>query len=312
MDYGIIVKRSFEFAWRYKMLWIFGVFVSGVTSLNLDVGDSTSLEGEFGAFDPASISPELAFQLLGIVLILGLLLYIAYCISAPALVDAANRVARGGEYSFGASFSAGIDFFFRSAGLLILIFLMGLAVIAVLALIAIVIIAALGVGVGQGDMSDVAPAVILSIIIGFLIGLPILIFVAWVLTTLHQLAQRALVVRDISIADSLGEAWFLLKNHFGKCVVIFLIYFGIGMGVSFLLGMIFLVIRLVVHGFLAPGVEGLAQIFVISLLAGLPFSLLIGGFFGTAFFNMYTLFYFALVDPSSLRQSDVPSPQPLV
>ena len=312
MDYGIIFRRSFAIAWRYKLLWIFGLFASGVSSFNLDFRSSKFDPEDFSNFDPAIFTPELILSLIGVVLILVLLYFIIHCISAPALVDAANRLERGGQFSFGASFSTGIDFFLRTAGLSILIFVMALAVIGVLLLIGVVIVAGLGIGLSQGEGDGSVGAVIGLIVLAIFIGLPILLFISWFLTTLQELAQRALVVRNLSISDSLAEAWYLLKNNFGKCIVIYLIYVGMGMGIGFVMGMIFLILKLVVEGALFSGSMSFVEIFLWGLIAGLPFSLFVGGFFGTAFFNFYTLFYFSLVDPASMRETSIVSPQPLV
>jgi len=165
---------------------------------------------------------------------------------------------------------------------------------------------------GAGDSPEAAPVVIIIVILAFLVGIPVLMGFAWVMTTIHQLALRAMVVRNIGIIDSLAEGWYLLKHNFGKCMVIFLIYVGFAIGLGILLFILFAIIKLTVSGALAPQTPSLAVIFILNLLAGLPFSIVIGGFTGTAFFNLYTLFYFALVDPSSLREPEIVSSQPLV
>jgi hypothetical protein len=45
--------------------------------------------------------------------------------------------------------------------------------------------------------------------------------------------------------------------------------------------------------------ESKIVIFVLALVLGLPISLVVGGFIGTFFHSLYTLFYFGLVDPNS-------------
>jgi hypothetical protein len=310
MDYGLIIRRSFQFAWQHKALWIFGLFIMGVGSLNIELTGGPFASGDVPDFSSSAMS-QLVLPFLGVYFLIVILSIVTYCISAPALVDAANRLGRGGRYSFSTSLSAGIDYFFRSLGLIILIGIIAMAIIAVMAAVAVVIGIMFGAGFEQGDTAAMAPAIIMLILAGVVIGIPIFLFILWFITTIQQLAQRAIVVRDVSIADSLGEAWFLLKAHFWKCVVIFLIYMAFAFGNSMVLMIIFTAIKFVVSGALLPGGANPGLVFVVNLLLGLPFSIVIGGFTSTTFFNFYTLFYFALVDPASMREPQSVVPQPL-
>lgn len=307
MDYGIIVRRSFEIAWKYKLLWIFGLFAAGSGTFNLDYGDAFTSRLESGELDPGYFLSEFLLPLISVALVLLLLYVIAHCISVPALIDAVNRIVRGGQFSFGASFSTGIDYFFRIFGLNILLFTVAVAVMAVFA--AVVVLFALMFGV---NVNESAGVIVALVIIAIIIAIPIMLVLAWFITTLKELAMRALVVRNISIADSLAEGWYLLKNHTGKSIVVYLIYVGINMGFAFVLFILFAFVQLFIHGSIGSSPDSIVTVFIWGLIAGLPFSIVVGGLLGTSLFNLYTLFYFSLVDPASMREIPVVTPQPLV
>ena len=48
MDYGRIINRSFEIAWKYKSLWIFGVFAgSGYSNFYINTGKKMNMDPYF-------------------------------------------------------------------------------------------------------------------------------------------------------------------------------------------------------------------------------------------------------------------------
>ncbi|MCB2230051.1 hypothetical protein KQH82_04990 [bacterium] len=304
MDYGYIVNRAFQIAWRYKSLWVFGLFVGGFTNLNLNLpGDSFDF-GQGGSEPFGAISPEVFGALLMLGLILGLVFLIAYCIAAPALIDGVNRIERGGVYTFGASFSTGVDNFWRILGLGVLLFVV---MVAIFVFGAIVFgIGAAIIGISAGD-SNPGPA-IAAIILGVLILIPVFIFLYFLIATPFQLAQRVIVVRSARIADALSEGWLLFKQNFGKALVIFLIRIGISLAIGIVMFIIFAVIALLVLIFVPNPMEHLAEAVILGILFGLPISLVLGGFMGTFDSSLYTLFYFELVEPAASRQPNVQPP----
>ena len=222
-----------------------------------------------------------------------LLVFVAlYLISLPALIDAVNKVKRGGVYRFGDSFSVGVDFFWRFFGLFLLSFFVG--------------IAAIGLGV-----AIVAIGFAMHTALGIIALLPIIpiaLFGVFVLTNVVALAQRAMVVRNIGIADSLQEAMTLLGRFFGRNVVIFLIWLGLSIAVGVAALIIWAAIGIPIGIAVYASGLGVLPAVLLGLLLGLPISIVLGGFTGTAFTNLYTLFYFELVEPSGPPPSPGPSP----
>ncbi len=286
MNYGRVVEDSFKFAWRFKSLWVFGLFAgSGGGNFNLDFGQNDmNAIADMGEMGDTGMMTNDFFQefwhlilpLLAAIIIIGLMFFILHLICSPALIDGVNKIARGGAYSFSDSYSRGLDFFMRKLGLT-LVFMA--AVVGVIFL-------------------GILPIVAFDLF-GILLMLPIFAAGIYFAITLYSLAERAMVVRDISIGDAIDEAYVLMKQNFSKCLLIALIFIGLSIGIGIVLlmvaAMFFFPINLLVHSVS----ESKVIIFVLALVLGLPISLVVGGFFGTFFHTLYTLFYFGLVDPNS-------------
>jgi len=288
MNFGKIVEDSFSFAWRYKSLWVFGLFAGGGSNFNLDLG-----MGDFGETDSFPFSSfneawALILPVLAAILILGMILFALHLICSPALVDGINKVARGGTYRFSESYSRGVDFFFRK---------LGLTVIFIGAIIGVALLSFL-------------PVVALSFL-GLLLLFPIFIAGLFFAITIYSLAERAMVVRDSSIGDAIDEAYVLMKQNFSKCLLIALIFIGLSFGVALLLFSLAAVLYLPVNMIVKSITENRSLVLILGVILGLPIGLVVGGFTGTFFHSLYTLFYFGLVDPTSpYAKTTSPAPVP--
>lgn len=286
MNYGKIVEDSFSFSWRYKSLWIFGLFAGSGSNFNLDLGTNESSEIQPFAIDSMQEMWQIFLPIIGALIAIVLILFVLHMICSPALVDAINRIARGGTYKFGESYSRGIDFFWRK---------LVLTVVFIAGLIGVILL-------------GVLPMVALSIF-GLLLLFPIIMVGSFFAITIYSLAERAMVVRDTSIGASLEEAYVLLKQNFSKCLIIALIFIGLSVGVAVMFLMLAAMLYFPVNMIVKSITENRSLIFILGVILGLPITFVIGGFIGTFFHSIYTLFYFGLVDPSSpYAKSTAPTP----
>ena len=286
MDYNKIVKQSIELAWRFKSLWVFGLFVGGgFSNIPTDFSGKKNDFAEYFDYDlPFNFelpfnSELLILPVIAAVLVFMLLVFIMHIISRTALIDAVNNISRGGVYRFGKSFSAGIDQFFRMLGLLIIEFV---SMIGSLIFIAIPIII----------MFIMTP--ILGVI-GILLALPFLFVIIFILTTIFELAFRALVLRKASIGDSIAEGYELLKRYKWNNFVIFLISILIGI-VSAILTFIVIMIVVLPIGLAVFAASGIWAAVAVCLPIAFGLMLLFSGFLGTLSDSVYTLFYFELLE----------------
>lgn len=304
MDYGALINEAARISWRHKSLWIFGLFAGSLPSFNFSgSGDSESAFGfDPKLFDGSSRSmfpPELLDfldqywpVLVAAVLLFALAMIVANLISQPALIDATNKISRGGIYRFGTSFSRGIDFFWRFLGL----FLIGFA-ISIVAILGMVLIGILTFAVHT-----------LAGVLYLLVAIPLALFGVFALYNVFSLAQRAIVVRDSRIGDALEEGMTLFRTHMSKVFILLLIYIALLLAVVMCLGVVFLVVGIPLAAIAIADPESLLTVIVLGLLLGLPASIAIGGFSGSFIQVLYTLFYFRLVEPGGTGPIDTPGP----
>jgi hypothetical protein len=139
------------------------------------------------------------------------------------------------------------------------------------------------------------------IVVGILLAIPIGLAAAFILTTVFSLAERAMIVRDTTIGDALSEGMFLLRRRFGDCVLMWLIYIALAIGIGIALVVAAMALYWPINSYVESLLYGDAQTFLLAFVLGLPIALAIGGFGGTFFTNLYTIFYFELVDPAAKR-----------
>ncbi len=276
MNYGKIVEDSFSFAWRYKSLWLFGLFAGSGGNFNFDIDSDDLNQSDFMPFDSWEPLWELILPILAALIIIALIMFVLHMICSPALVDGINKIARGGTYRFSDSYSRGLDFFFRKLGLTLIF----IAVVSGVILLAVLPIVALHW-------------------FGVLLLLPIFVIGLFFAITIYSLAERAMVVRDTSIGDAIDEAYILMKRNFGKCVMVALIFIGLSIGVGILFVMLAAMLYFPVNMIVQAMSENRSIVFVLGIILGLPITLVVGGYVGTFFHSLYTLFYFGLVDPAS-------------
>ncbi len=288
MEYGKLVNRSWNLSWQNRSLWILGLLASGGSIFGLDWQKHSE---EFGKLH---ISPAIGVLILGVAVVLILAFLILHLIATGALIDAINRLARGGVYRLRDSFAVGIDFFWRMFG----IYLVG--VFAALILLAAVVV----------------PAVI-CFLVGTVVGalslivlIPLGLAGMFVLTNVFALSQRALVVRNVRLADAIEEGYWLFRKNLTGNLVVFVLFMALSIGL-WMVGI--MIIGLAAGPFIALALASTTGL-IVAILLGLPIVLIvmwvISGFLGAFFSSLYTLFYFELVEPSPAPAPISPASEP--
>lgn len=286
IDFGNLISRSFQIAWEHKSLWVFGLFLGGGGgSWNID---SDRLGERFGydlgldrldRFEGLEhFFEEFALPVLGVV-ILGFLLFIAVMIACsliakPAMIDGVNNITRGGHYRFSNSFSRGLDFFWRFLGMFVLGLMCVLAIIIGVVLFAVAL----------------TP-------ITLLLTIPLAIVIGFFIWHIFELAQVAMVARDISIGDALQEGYTLLTRNLANCFIMSLVLIGLGIAFFIVIAIITLMLFLPLNLMVDSMTGGLLAAILLGFFIGLPVSLVLGGYSGTFFEALYIQFYFRLVEP---------------
>lgn len=293
MDYGRLINRSFEIAWQYKALWVFGLFAGGGWShfnIDLPADRMFNLDESGVPHFGLDASPEFLVGLVISILAFAVIMVALSFICEAALIDSVNRIERGGRYGFGNAFSAGIDFFLRFVGLFFL------TMFAIAALIVIVVL----LGIVTFKVHTLVG------IFSLLFLFPGLLFGMFLITMILSLSQRVIVVRNVSIGDAIEEAYYLFRRNLSKTLIIALISLGFAIVFAIAGMIIWAIFGLPVAALgLASNLSPVAAFFA-GILVGLPVSLVVGGFLGVFFSSLFTLFYFELVEPKTAPAAQIP------
>lgn len=295
IDFGSIIQKSFQVAWRHKTLWIFGLFAGGIEGGNFEWMEDldrqpTDINFAYDLFDYMDWSYDLMppkLAVLGGVLVwllaFALLFFICYLIAQPAMIDGVNRVTRGGQYTFGSSFSRGTDFFWRFFGITLIEIFAALAAVFVVVVLAIVLT--------PFSLLLTVPAT--------------LIFIFFTFHT-FALAEVAMVARDNQIGDAIAEGWGLVKSNLGSCFLMTLILIGLTIAFMIVIGMAALILYLPVNMLVYAMTDSMVGIVMLAVFIGLPIAIVLGGYTGTFFNALYVQFYFGMVEPQQVTETTGP------
>jgi hypothetical protein len=291
MDYGKLLRRSFDFTWKYKTLWVLGFFATSygsLTELLKKIPGQTDgwLESYHpGIFDVVKdwilSAPGIVVltSLAGSLILLVLFFIVMHFISAPGLIKSVFQNERGVGCTLKSAFKSGTRYFWRFLGLFIILFF------TVIFFMAFLLVRPLIISIAAFD----AWGLILLIFI-----IPIMFVGIFFSGNIYSLAQRDIVDNETPVFEAIGEGYHLLIKHLAANFIIFLIKIGLEI-VIFIAGAIIIAICAI------PAVLiGLSStsLLIITLLIVIPIFILIfivvEGFLGTFFNSLLTYFYFEL------------------
>ncbi|MEW5925787.1 MAG: hypothetical protein AB1746_17540 [Candidatus Zixiibacteriota bacterium] len=307
MDYNSLLSKAFALSWKYKVLWVLGFFAasmgytSGADNLVTRKSDLRNIDFDHGILqgitDWFHYNPEISTALIvflaGMLLLLILVFFVMNLISIAGLIEGVYQIERKENIRLSQLFKVGAFYFWRFLGLffisvaVVLTFLLFLVLPIVLAFL---ITTALGV-------------------LAVLIGIPILFAGIFFFSNIYSLAQREIIAYQTPVFQAIGEAYTLLIKHIGPNVVIFLIQLFLGLA-------IFICALVLALMFAAPIILMAVYstwVLIASLIIMVPIFLLIAivveGFLGTFFNALLTLFYLELRKLTP-KQIIPPSPGP--
>lgn len=242
-DYNYIISRAFKISWKYKFLWLFGIFLSFGANFNLrfyNLGGLPSSLNTPGFQNSVSKWALTHIWLLAvsflILFLIWLLFFIMAVISQPAVIKAADESERGGEPKFRTTFSFALKKFWRVLGLMLLIFLIVFAAILLLLIPIILLIIFIAKNSSIG----------LIVLTALMVALFFIFFIAFVIAIglVFNYALRYAVITDESVRESIRRGWRLLRHNLGASTLLWLINVGLGMAFGF--GFIILILLLAV------------------------------------------------------------------
>ena len=289
MDHGKILKRALETTWRYRVLWVFGILIALVTPRGSGSGGGGNISapgnGDMGQFDlvpelpgipPQAVSSIIAVAVaVGVGLVCLFLLMVVVTtvlryLSHTALIRLVDHHEETGErQGVRQGFRLGWS---RSALHLFLIdLLIGVPTAVVFILLFLSALFPLLLWVTGSHFAGIIGTVAAVGLV--LIVVLLLIIVTTVITLLTHFFQRACVLRQLGVFDSIGQGFGLVRRHLKDVAVMWLIM--IGAGLAWLLIMVplmilFVLLALALGGVPALVVGGLASL---ALKGALPWIL---------------------------------------
>ena len=276
MDYGEIITRAWNITWNNKFLWVLG-FLAALTSIG---SNSNSIQNSYNESDFAN--PQMAaqmgaliFGLMCVFMIIGIVLWLLSVAARGGLIDGVNRIDDGETVTLGEAFSAGTSAIWRLIGVYFLAYLPLMIAGILMAILAFMTIGgAVAMETLIQNPDEAAGAIAGSMgLLGLCMCLFICIIIpiSIVLSFIAEFAARATVIQKMRITESLSQGWTIFKANLGPIILLALILFVIGIGVSFALGIVMVPLSLIVF---APMITSL---FRDGTMGGMSIGWTIGG-----------------------------------
>ena len=310
MNYSQLIRDAWAATWRYRYLWILGLFAGGAAGVGS--GGQTRWEADRG--DVERWSPRMAelAETTGAWVtanwvplavgagIVGLAFLMLSFIAQGGMAKATADIAAGRGSSLGQAWRAGLHFCWRYVGLAL-----ALLAIALLVAAAVGVLLALGIGAGVfaagATPTDGAPAAVVAVLLLILIPLALVgIAGAVVFGIVVAYARRAVAIEDEGPVAALGDGWRLFRRNVGASVLIWLVNLAlsIGAGIAASLAIALVAALLGVIGFALWAALGahLATV-AYAAVAGAAFvavALTVAAIVNTFFWHYWTLAYLRL------------------
>ena len=231
MDYGEVFSKAWKIIWKYKILWLFGIFASCSGGGGGGGGGSSGAQfsgNDYGYYNNLNYIEPWAIALI-IAAVIFLIIVITVIVIAVSTVGRAGLIQgakmadenEDAQLTFGSIFNSVKPFFWRVVGLNLLIMVGYFAILMILGMIFLF-------------------SAVFTLGLALICLLPlccVLIPVFWVLTTFVEMANVAVIVEDLSIIDGLKRGWQVFRDNIGEMIVMGLVLVLGGMIVSMLIAL---------------------------------------------------------------------------
>ncbi len=296
---GDIIRDSFKLAWKFKYLWLFGLFAAGGGG-----------GGNFGGkFDPSNIdaAKEWILAALAAIILIGsailLVVLVLHVISKTALIYNVYQIETGGAHSLSGGWDFGIKRFWPMLGVTLLELVVATAFVTVLVLVEVALFV---VHIALGFLS-------------LLIALPALFAGLMAISLMWTYANRFVVLETRGVIEALGEGMSLMRRQWKPSLLMLLVKIGIaiafGIGLAGVGAVLFLPA-------IALWMMSKPLAIVYGVLVLLPFTVLLTSYVGTFDSTAWTKVFLQLRapdyaapgaptgDPAPPIDSDRPDTQP--
>ncbi len=314
MDHVGIIKRAWEITWKYKALWILGLFVGGgggggggSNFGSRGSGNGADLSRQFGGGEQALRWLEanlVAIVVVATVLVLiGLIWWVLAIAAHGGLIWMSNEAAEGRRRRAMEGWGTGFHFWGRTF-LIGLVLALPLIVIALVigALFAGTIVAVIAGAQGAQNAGGAAAAGVLGICGLVAVAIIVIVPLAILIGVLFELALRHGVLEDMRTGDAIRAAWHDVRQRFKDVALMWLVLLGIGIVYGIVVGIAAVVVVVPIVGAAVVGAWPLSVVLGLVLFAALLF---VGAIYSSFFSTSWTVFFRRLTGREA-----VPAPAP--
>jgi hypothetical protein len=256
MQYGTLLSRAWHITWRNKIIWLFGF----LAALGSGGGGGGNFNYRFGSGDLSrsggtGLPPELQRQLTRFLsdqtlvitviviialigLVIGLVLALLAALSHSAMVDMVREADETEATRFNTGWRTGLR---RMLPTFLIRFLLGLPSFIIIMAGLAAFLASFIPLINQTGFRDAerlfAGGMLATLFLCFLPACCLGILLDIPLRVLETLSIRALVLEDRGVLGSIRRGWNILTGNLGDVVVVWLIFFLLGIGVAVVVGL---------------------------------------------------------------------------
>ncbi|MCB9434157.1 MAG: hypothetical protein H6668_19465 [Ardenticatenaceae bacterium] len=246
MDYGKLLKRSWDIVWGNKFMLLLG-FLAALGSSGGGSGSNSNFRMDGSQFPGGGQMEAFWLQYAALIVaavcfffLLGIVLWVVGVTARGGLISAAARLDAGEKMTFRQAFADGWAKIGRLVGLSLLLFLPFAILIFVVAL---VIAGAVGFSIfTMADMAEQDPTAVigsLGAVIFAVCGLLCLALpIGLILQGISAFAQRGIMLQEMGIMDSIRHGWQIFKSNLGEIIVLAVIFVVISLVVGFAVGIV--------------------------------------------------------------------------
>jgi hypothetical protein len=326
MRFGEIIKKAWNITWRYRALWVLGLF-AGVTGgggaggnfssgYNGGSNSGSGLSSGSNPFDTEAVRTAVTHWLPAVIVGVALLLVIGFAFSIigigarGGLVWAVNEIEEGRRPRLGEAWDAGFAKFWS---LVALGFMIGIPLLVGWLVLILVVFVPIAGALAGGRTPGAAAALVVPMCGVLAIGVPVLIVASLVLGVMHITSMRFIVLEDSRASHALGESWHALRARFGDHVIMYLLNIGLNLAASLVLVIpILIVVFAAVIPAILAGAAGhwgsfavvLVVMFLLLVVVGFAYSAIWGTFTSA----LWTIFYRRLTGREPLAAPVMPLP----
>lgn len=304
MDYFDVLKKAWRITWRYKILWVLGLFAgassSGSSSSNWRSSSDDFSSGGQQAQQWFADNLAVVIIIVGVLFLVALLFWVLSVAAQGGLVYGANEAAEERTPSLRTAWGVGFSKWGRT---FMINLVLGLPVFLIAMVAAGIAIAA---GLGGAAIGDRAGG--LAALGGLCFVLPLfvvlIIAVAVVIGIIYPLALRYGVLQNITFGQAIKRGWYDLRAKRGAFVFwLVMLLPGFAMGVLTLLIMAPFFVPAILLFIGEQYAIGVALLVVGGLVLLLPMAI-----YGTFVSSAWTVFFRKMTGMEAASISAYPAP----